>query len=141
LGVTNVVGIVADKVNEDVKAQVVRDLIILSAQWDLVVNADPEFADDRMLEKLGIDRSDAPPTIMVIYKAGDKWPETELDCPVVKRDLKPAASAGRLDGDPHVGYYLRPQGRDGANLTEMYLNRAYPKGKGVVNPMISLIWG
>ena len=139
--IENTVSLISDGLNEDLSAQVIRDLLILSGQWDLRVNADQSLVSDSTLDQLGLERTDADPTIQIVYKIGDAWPQSNLSCPRVKRDLKPAKSADALDTSPHVGYYLRPQGRDSANLTEMYLNRAYPKGKGVVNPMVSLIWG
>lgn len=137
----NVIGFVADQITDDVQAQMVRDLLILSGEWDIFVSDPGSILEDALLDQLGLSRDPSPPTLMLVYKTGDIWPTVETDVPVVKRDLKPDDCAPTLDGREQVGYYLAEQGRDGANRTEQFLNRAYPKGKGLVNPLVTLTWG
>lgn len=137
----NVVGFAFDEFTDDVQAQVVRDLLILLGDWDLSVSDPSCVLTDELLNQLGVTRSEAPATLMLVYKVGQKWPELNTSVPTVKRDLHPDYGGQGLDCNPHIGYYLKDQGRDGANRTEQYLNRAYPKGKGLVNPVVTLIWG
>jgi hypothetical protein len=145
LGVTdkNVVGFAFDEFTDDVQAQLVRDLIILLGDWDFSVSDPNMVLNQPLLDQLGVVRADAnaQPTLVLVYKVGPNWPEVKLSIPQVKRDLSPEDNGQVLDCNPHVGYYLNEQGREGANRTEQYLNRAYPKGKGLVNPMVTLIWG
>ncbi len=37
--------------------------------------------------------------------------------------------------------HLREQGRDGPSLTQIYLNRAHPKGKGIADPFVQNNFG
>ncbi len=137
----NSVGIVYDQMNDSVKTQVVRDFLMLSAEFsDLAYNDAGGSMDKSYMEQLGIPATDDPPVLYVVYKTEDAWPQTPGNVPRVERDLRPDDVGPRLDGSPSVGYYLKPQGRSGANLTERYLNRSAPRGKGVVNPLVLLLW-
>jgi hypothetical protein len=59
----------------------------------------------------------------------------------VRRDLEIKVTEGNLDPNPKVGYYLREQGRDGASLTELYLNRTAPRGNGLSDAYVVYLWG
>lgn len=137
----NVVGFAFDEFTDDVQAQLVRDLLILLGTWDVVISDPDMMLTDELLSQLGVVRSGDAPTLQLVYKVGNSWPETISGIPTVKRDLRPDSIGPCLNGEDHVGYYLKPQGRESSNRTEQYLNRAYPKGKGVVNPLVTMTWG
>lgn len=138
----NSVGIVYDKMNDNVEAQVTRDFLLLSGEFTDLAYFDPkgEVSAEIMYE-LGIPKTEVPPILYVVYKTGDEWPSTDPSIQRVERDLKPEVNGPRLDTEPRIGYFIKPQGRSGANLTERYLNRSYPRGRGVVDPMMLLMWG
>lgn len=138
----NSVGIVYDKMNDNVEAQVTRDFLLLSGEFTGLAYFDPkgEVSAEIMYE-LGIPKTEVPPILYVVYKTGDEWPSTDPSIQRVERDLKPEVNGPRLNPEPRIGYFLKPQGRSGANLTERYLNRSYPRGRGVIDPLMLLIWG
>lgn len=137
----NSVGIVYDSMTPAVKTQVVRDFIMLASEFsDLACYDVSGKMDTSYLDQLGVPLTTVPPVLYVVYKTGDGWPETPPGVPRVERDLKPSTISQQLSGEPSVGYFLPPQGRNGPNLTERYLNRSAPKGKGVVNPLVLLLW-
>lgn len=135
-----------DTLDSQVQAQIVRDLLVMGGEWEMGISMkDVPEADKNalmpFLEELGIPESFGNPELYIVYKTGDDWPPHPTDCPVVERDLSPGESDISLDGEARIGYFLKPQGRDGANLTERYLNRSYPKGRGYVDPILLSIWG
>lgn len=124
----NSVGIVYTEMNDSVKAQLVRDFLILSGEFTDIAYFDQSGSVDKsIMEELGIPKTNTLPVLYLVYKTGESWPYTDSSVPVVQRDLKPPNVGPNLDPEPRVGYYLKPQGRDGANLTERYLNRVYPR--------------
>ena len=138
----NSVGIVYDQMNDNVEAQVTRDFLLLSGEFkDLAYFDQKGEVSTEIMYELGIPKTDVPPILYVVYKTTDEWPQTDPSVQRVERDLKPEVNGPRLDADPRIGYFLKPQGRSGANLTERYLNRSYPRGRGVINPLMLLIWG
>jgi len=134
------VGLVYDKLTDDVLAQIVRDLLILQGGWDFDVNDVSKEISPGWIASLGLGETLTSPDLYVVYKVGDTWPEVPNGSQCVKRDLKVTDAGIGLDPGPKVGYYLKPQGRTGSNLTERYLNRAYPKGRGVIDPLVMLLW-
>ena len=137
----NSVGIVYDKMTDAVKTQVVRDFLILSGEFsDLACCDTAGLMDTSYLEQLGVPMTDNPPVVYIVYKTESAWPQTPPNVQRVERDLKLYDDSPKFSTSPSPGYYLKPQGRDGANLTERYLNRSYPKGRGVVNPLVLLLW-
>lgn len=137
----NSVGIIYDQMTDSVKTQIVRDFLMLSGEFSDLAYHDPAGSLDKTyMDELGIPATDDPPVLYVVYKTEDAWPKTPPNVPRVERDLKPANAGTSLSGEPAPGYYLKPQGRSGANLTERYLNRSAPRGKGVVNPLVLLLW-
>ena len=135
-----------DTLDSQVQAQIVRDLLVMAGEWEVGVNMqDLPDADQNILapflEELGVPKSFGQAELYMVYKTGEDWPQHPSDCPTVERDLAPQASEMTLSGEPHIGYFLKPQGRDGANLTERYLNRSYPKGRGYIDPILIGIWG
>jgi len=135
------VGIQYDEMTDAVELQVLRDLMILTGEWkDIWVNDPAGQMDEQMLAQIGVSKTRDQPTIVINYKVGPEFKHVDTDRIVVERDLAPRDEAPRLDGDPGIGYYLKPQGRDGANLTELYLNRSHPRGNGVVDPIVTLLW-
>lgn len=137
----NSVGIQYDKMTSDVEVQVLRDLMILQETFkDVWVNDPAGQMDDQMLARIGVSRTTDPPALIINYKVGDTFLPTDPNMEVVERDLNPPRGGPMLDGDERMGYYLRPQGRDCTNFTEMYLNRAYPRGNGVTDPLVVYLW-
>ena len=134
-----------DVLDSQVQAQVVRDLLVMGGEWEVGVSMkDVPDADKNtlmpFLEELGIAESFGNPELYLVYRTGAEWPPHPTDCPVVERDLAPGESDISLDGEARIGYFLKPQGRDGANLTERYLNRSYPRGKGYIpNGLIDIL--
>lgn len=138
----NVVKILTtDTDDNNFKAQVIRDIVLLQAEWPLALSADSQISPD-LAFALKLDIVSKSPELCLVYSTDGRWPKVD-DCKrVVRRDLFVTPSEGGiLDAGPHVGYYLKPQGRFGPNLTQQYLNRAYPKGRGVPNMIIKLLWG
>lgn len=135
------VGIIYDEMTEDVKAQITRDLIILNAEWDFDLVDPAGKLDISILDMLGLKTTVELPSIYVVYKTGDEWPPSPLGVERVERDMCPSDGSPRLDPNAHVGYHLKPQGRDGASLTERYLHRSYPRGRGIVDPFVLMLWG
>lgn len=137
----SVVGLIYGEMNEDVKAQITRDLIILNADWDFDLVDPAGKLDIGLLDMLNIKTTVELPTIYLVYKTGEKWPDSPLGVQRVERDMCPSNANTGLDPSERVGYYLKPQGRDGANLTERYLHRSYPRGRGIVDPFVLMLWG
>lgn len=125
-----------------VLAQVTRDLIVLAVEFGVDINDPQNLIEDSMLSSLKINRTTAPADLILVYKIGDEWPEVPTtDALVVKRDLKPSEAEIRIDGEPSVGFYLPEKGYWGPNRTLQMLNRAYPRGNGIANPLVTLLWG
>ncbi len=139
----NIVGLYYEAISPNVQAQILRDLLVLSSEFDgdFVVNDTKGMVTPQLLDDLNLSTSASPPSLAIRYKTGDKWPEVPMGIEVVDRDLQPQTAPANIDGTERVGYYLKPQGRDGASLTERYLNRSYPRGRGIVDPFIVLMWG
>lgn len=136
------VGIQYDEMTDAVELQILRDFMLLKGEWpDVWVNDPAGEMDEQMLAQIGVSKTTDPPSLVINYKVGPEFLHVNTNRTVVERDLCPKDVSPKLDGDAHVGYYMRPQGRDGANLTEMYLNRSHPRGNGSFNPMITLLWG
>lgn len=137
----NSVGIVVDcAITNDLLAQVTRDLLVLKAEFDVDLYDPERKVPASLLSTLKVSYTDKAPDLHLVYKVGEEWPAAP-DGVVVKRDLCPSSLETKFDADPKIGYYLKPQGRDIPSLAEQYLNRAYPKGTGIVNPMIVMLWG
>ena len=137
-----VITFACDDFTEGVKAQLTRDLLVLKGQWDVALWDPKRLVPDSLLELLDIPRAGGDIALCILYKTRDTWPKaptTSTSC--VERDLCPDDKSPSLRGDPEVGYFLRPQGKGMTNRTEYYLNRAYPKGKGISSPLIQLLWG
>ena len=140
------IGIAYDQMNESVYAQIVRDFLCLASEFPGLKYSDPAGQMNKsIMEDLGIDNAgpNDVPTLNIVYKVGTEYPEYDERIRTVRRDLCPHDTAPSLtqNDDNKVGYYLKPQGRAGANLTERYLNRSYPKGRGVTNPLVLMMWG
>jgi hypothetical protein len=140
---TAIVGLYYDAYDQSIQAQILRDLLTLSVQFGAFsVNDTGGMVPKAMLEDLGLTKDGGPPELCIRYKTGEDWPETPRKVETVDRDLNPGTAEIRLhDQENNPGYYLRPQGRDGANLTDRYLNRSAPTGQGIASPLIMLLWG
>jgi hypothetical protein len=134
----NVVSLVYDELDSQVQGQIIRDLLALSKQRPLVNTDDPELLP--ILNALHVQTTTTKPSLVVLYRV-KKWLAAPRGVTLIKRDLKPRRLDFKIDGNPHVGYYLREQGRPGANLTERYLTRTAPAGKGIVDPLLIQTWG
>jgi len=138
---SNVVGIIYDRMTDQVELQICRDLMLLKGEFpDLSVHDPAGKMDEAMLSAVGVPATLDEAQTVIVYKTGPDWPEVDPNIDVIERDLCPGDGAPKLDGDERPGYYLRPQGRDGANLTDVYLNRSYPRGNGVTDPLVILLW-
>ncbi len=135
------VGLIYDQMNLDVQTQIVRDLLVLAGDFKFDVFDQQQQFDTNLLKQLELKSTEIPPSLYIVYKTGETWPKSPAGITTVQRDMCPPQEKMSLDPNPKIGYYLNPQGRDGANLTERYLNRSYPRGNGVVNPLITLLWG
>ena len=134
----NVVSLIYDVLNSQVQGQIVRDLLALKSYDPFVNTKDIELYG--LLDALGIAKTDQPPSLKIIYRVTN-WPAPMPTGTLVKRDLKPSPLETKIDPNPQIGYYLTEQGRSGANLTERYLNKNAPRGRGIVDPMILQVWG
>lgn len=143
----SVVAIYYDQMNQNVTAQIVRDFLVLSNEFPGLQYLDPNGQVDKsLMQALHIELApqSKPVNLYVVYKCGKEYPDVpENEIRKVYRDLSPDDVRTKItQNDPDkIGYYLKPQGRTGANLTERYLNRAYPKGRGVTDPLVLLMWG
>ena len=137
----NCVGIVYDELNSTVEVQIVRDLLVLGGQWDIAVNDLGGKVDPKLFSEMGIPQVTSPIELCIVYKFGKDWPEHPEGVETVERDLHVSDVEVGLDPEVKIGYYLKPQGRDGANLTERYLNRSYPRGRGIIDPLVTMMWG
>lgn len=136
------VGIVYDQMTTDVQAQIVRDFLILSCEFDDLGYLDPSGqVDTSIMEELGVPKGVGIPELYIVYKTGKVWPTTDRSVERVERDLSPPNANITLSGEPRIGYYLKEQGRPGANLTERYLNRSHPQGRGFVSQWMLHMWG
>lgn len=138
---TTSIGLVYDKMTDQVELQVLRDLMLLQGQWKIAVSDPQGLMDVAMLAELGIEKTDQPPELIINYKVGPDFKPAPSQIEEVRRDLCPPDNGPHLDPNEHQGYYLKPQGRDGTNLTELYLNRSHPRGNGVTDPFVVLLWG
>lgn len=139
----NVVRILYDAMTEEVRIGITRDFLLLAGSFKNLAYLDPDGQmDQALMEKLGIDvaPSDAVPVLNILYKT-NVWLRVDPSIRTVKRDLAPKNLNQKIYEQPNnPGYVLKPQGRPGANMTELYLNRPYPKGTGVKDPLVLLLW-
>lgn len=135
------VGLVYDVMDSTIELQILRDLMTLKAEFPIAVNDMGRRISPGLLEEAEIDETSDPPVLNLVYKVGPEWPYFDPDLQAVKRDLQVKECAPRLDPTPKPGYYLREQGRPGANLTELYLNRSAPRGNGLADALVVLLWG
>lgn len=135
------VGLVYDRMDSRVELQVLRDVITLSQKWNIAVNDAGGNVNLELLRLSGVELTDDEPVLYLVYKTGEEWPYSEPGVQVVRRDLQIKKADTHMNPNPEVGYFLRPQGRDGANLTELYLNRTAPRGNGLSNALVVLLWG
>lgn len=136
-----VVGLVYDKLTSDLEANIMRDLLILNAKFPLEVNDYGHQIDPAYLDEAQIERSGEPPVLNIVYRTEREWPYSDPGVPVIKRDLFQPVAKPNVDPNPKPGYALREQGRDGANLTELFLNRTAPRGNGLSDAFVVLLWG
>lgn len=141
-------GLMFDHLTEQVKGQIIRDLIAIKDQpgsRDLQVYYQGDNHElDMLLSSLQIGRSPlaATATLWVLYQTGNE----ELEAPehaveTVVRDMRVGvADSSILDTESQSGFYLAPQGR---NITPtLDLNRPMPAHQpGGTNPAIIWLWG
>jgi hypothetical protein len=128
-----------DEITSQVQSQITRDLMALQDNWDIQVNEEGTDLDS-LFDALGIPKVENAPELVILYRVKD-WLPTPPGVTVFKRDLKPSILDTKVDPNPKIGYFLNPQGRDIAPITERYLNRVAPKARGVVDPQVLLLWG
>jgi hypothetical protein len=133
-----VVGIVYDRMTESVKAQVLRDFLRLTGEFQVSYSDQKGLMETSIFDILNVTKASegSPIALFIVYKTGEEWPESPLEVPRIERDLCPPDGSPSLSGEPRVGYFIKPQGRTGANLTLRYLNRAYPRGRGLLQPWL-----
>lgn len=135
------VGLVYDDMSSSVELQILRDLTTIAQQWPIEVTDNGGRLDLGLLRHAGLTITREPAVLNLVYKTGDEWPYVDPEVQAVYRDLQVKKTAPNIGKSSEVGYYLRPQGRDGANLTELYLNRTAPRGNGLSDAMVVLLWG
>jgi hypothetical protein len=113
--------------------------MLLQRSWDLAINS-KDATVISIAQALDIEISNQRPELFIVYRV-EAWPKIPLNVKCVKRDLKVSKADIGIDPNPKIGYFLGEQGRNGANMTERYLNRNAPRGKGLADPMIVLVWG
>lgn len=143
-----VMGLIWDHFTEQVKGQMIRDLIAIKDQPGgsaLKVYYEGENHDVLMLiSSLQIERSPlaAPATLWVLYQTGnDDLAAPDHARETVVRDMRVGVADARvLDTESQSGFYLAPQGR---NITPtLDLNRPMPAHQpGGTDPMIVHLWG
>lgn len=127
------IALVYDELNSQVQGQIVQDLIALQNYNPIVSTKDIELFS--LLEALNVPHSDNVADLTVVYCVR-AWPTPMPKGNVVKRDLRVKEYKGRIDTKPQNGYPLKEQGRPRSNLTQQYLNRNAPRGKGIANPFL-----
>lgn len=140
----NVVLIVYDEMNENVRTQIARDFIVLSCEFKDIAYRDRDgLVDAALMAEIGVAVADdtTKASLVVVYKSKDAWPKVPLSIRKVERDLKPKDVGTTIDPESRVGYYIKEQGRIGPSLTERYLSRAYPTGRGFVDHLMLNMWG
>ena len=125
-----IVGIAYTEMNENVRAQIVRDFLALGEPG--FYRDMGESAPDSILRMLGWRKTEADPEFYVSYSTGENALEIQTDRPVVSRDLSLKPSQSSVLYESSNPYYLRPQSRNGPNMTEQLLNRTPPRGFGTV---------
>jgi hypothetical protein len=135
------VGLVYEDFNSQVELQILRDLWVLQQKWDLAVRDYGGRVSSELLRLSNLETTEDEAGLNLVYKTGEEWPYADPDVQQVRRDLEVKEADIGLDPNPKIGYYLRPQGRDGANLTELYLNRTAPRGNGLSDALIVYLWG
>ncbi len=135
------VGLVYDVMDSTIELQILRDVLMLKTEFNIAVNDLGRKVSPGLLDEAEIAQTDAPPVLNLVYKVIEEWPYYDPNIQVVKRDLQVKTCSPRLDHKPRPGYYLREQGRDGANLTELYLHRTAPRGNGLSDALVVLMWG
>lgn len=138
---SNLVGLLYDENTNAIQSQVARDIMALAIDHPNMEVLSSDF--DWLVEGLGVKVVAAgTPSLYIRYKTGKDWPPKPDTGIVVDRDLVPEKSETLLHQDDQaVGYFLKPQGRDGRNLTNLYLNRIGPKTRGIVDPLLVMLWG
>ena len=136
------VGLFYDAYSPDLQVQILRDLVLLDLEFDgaFTVYDDKGLVPKEVFDSLNIRKDGSPPELAVRYKVGEAWPKVPRGVEVVDRDLTPKQSESNIDPNVKPGYYLREQGRTGSSLTERYLSRSAPRGKGVVDNLVLLLW-
>lgn len=133
------VSLMYDEFTSQVQSQITRDLMALQDNWEVQVNEEGTELNS-LFDALGIPKVENAPELVILYRVKEWLPEIP-GVTVFKRDLKPSLSETQIDPNPKVGYFLNPQGRDIASITERYLNRIAPQARGIVDPTIILLWG
>ena len=139
------VGLIYDAYTPAVEAQIARDLIAVRDAYPrdhFEVKASCS-GPKRLLAALGVDLViEGKPSLFVVYKTSEFWPEypDEETHTVICRDLYVSSVEPSLSQGVQPGYHVPNQ--QGRPIREQNpLNRVAPKGKGVVDPAILLLWG
>lgn len=135
------IGIVYDEFTDQVQLQILRDLMLLARSWEFCIYDPDRKINPAVLDAAGLVLTEAAPKLFLVYKTGPTWPSVPEGVSTVRRDLMPHPADLKIDPNPHVGYFLKEQGRDSANLTERYLGRSAPRGIGFSNFMVQYHWG
>ena len=87
----NVVLIVYDRMNDSVKAQIVRDFLILAGSFAVSFEDEQGLMDAGILDAIGVTKAipKSPISLIIVYKVGSEWPEYDRTTTHVERDLSP----------------------------------------------------
>jgi hypothetical protein len=125
-----------------VEGQITRDLIALQSSFGSIIviyNGDePNGLVSALGLKSGIGDELADMWIVYTTQEGHQVDAPEHAKEVIKRDMFVAKTDISLDGDPHPGYYMKPQGRIGKpRLSQL----PKPTHTGQTDPAIIFLWG
>ena len=138
-------GLIWDTYTPAVEGQIIRDILALQAsspKTEIAVVV-PNGSANQLLNSMGIRHclANSLATLWIVYKTK---PDSDIEAPehvdrTIERNLYVETKECLIDGDPHPGYYLKPQGRMAP--PSMPLNRPPPtNSRGVINPTIIMLW-
>lgn len=137
-----VIGLKWDVYTPSVEGQITRDLIALQSSFGKITVVCDGDEPNGLLSALGVQHGigNELAAIWVVYttQEGHQVEAPEHAKEVIKRDMFVSKTDIELDGDPHPGYYMKPQGRIGKpRLSQL----PKPTHTGQTDPAVILLWG
>lgn len=124
-----------------VEGQITRDLIALQSSFGKIIviydGDEPNGLVSALGLKSGIGDELADTWIVYTTEEGNQVEAPEHAKEVIKRDMFVEKTAIDIDGEPHPGYYMKPQGRIGKpRLSQL----PKPTHTGQTDPAVILLW-